>query len=86
MTAQQLATFQVAGCSSNGLECAATSESVPLHASESPPTLPLPASESLPTLTLREIHVEARPGDVMVGAGGRLGLRQTYVTNLQEHH
>ena len=62
MTAQQLATFQVAGCSSNGPECAATSESAPP-----------PASESLPTLTFREIHVEAQPGDVMAGAGGAAG-------------
>ena len=32
-----------------------------------------PASESPPTLTLREIHVEARPGDVMAGAGAAAG-------------
>ena len=32
-----------------------------------------PASESPPTLTLREIHVEARPGDVMAGVVGAAG-------------
>ena len=60
MTAQQLATFQVAGCSSNGPECAATSA----HPSQCLRLLP---SRRRP---FREIHVEAQPGDVMAGAGG----------------
>jgi hypothetical protein len=34
-------------------------------------------------LGFKEIHVEAQPSDIMVGAGGWLVLSQTYVTNLQ---
>ena len=34
-------------------------------------------------LGFKEINVEARAGDVMAGAGGRLVRRRTYVTNLQ---
>ena len=53
MTAQQLATFQVAGCSSIRQECASTSA-------------PLPVSPQ--TLAFKEIHVESQQGDVMAVA------------------
>ena len=52
---------------------------------------PPPASESPQTLTLREIHVEARPGDVMAGAVGAAGpapdvCDQPPVTPLDKYH
>ncbi len=34
-------------------------------------------------LGFREVHVEARPGDVMAGAGGAAGRRRTFDTSHQ---
>jgi hypothetical protein len=68
-TAQPPATFQVAGCSSIGQQCSATS------------AVPSPASP--PISATRRSMSRLGPATLWRGLGGRLVRRRTYVTNLQ---